>query len=69
MKRSEMAKTIQYELERIGLNPKVSDIYAESILFRIEVAGMLAPAKKHEYAIDDAGLPIMESKWEPGDAS
>ena len=35
--RSEVTKVIQNELDRLGLNPKVSDIWSESILFKVEI--------------------------------
>ena len=45
MKRSEMIDTIAFELERLGANDEIVDIWAASILFKIEKAGMLPPTE------------------------
>lgn len=68
MKRSEMLEVIANELERIGANPEITDIWASSILFKIEDAGMLPELNLEgkELGWESSYNQVIEyCKWEP----
>lgn len=69
MKRSEALKIIQGELERYGLDPLVSDIWASGLLGKIQVGiGMLPPHVDINLKIKNGEIEQeWDANWEPED--
>ena len=62
MKRSEMLDTIAFELERLGANDEIVDIWATSILLKMEVNGMMPPCDNRGLRINKEAINYC--KWE-----